>query len=188
MEKAHPAIRGKKEGLRLPVLTPHTHTCTPPPHSPLPPDMVRAGGGPAACACFQKSLLLRGEDSVIPPTFSHAARQEQAAPSCHRVAIPVPCALQRCCTWWSSTWRRGSLTKKPSPSLTWRRQDTSTKTNGKRSPATVPWHRAGAVCVPAEHRAWVRGGGGMPGRMVGPAGARARQAVAEQLERPTWWQ
>lgn len=40
--------------------------------------------------------------------------------------------------------------KKPSPSLTWRHQDTSVRTNGKRSRAAVSWVLAGALYVPVQ--------------------------------------
>lgn len=75
-----------------------------------------------------------------------------------RASQPLPClCLQRCCTWLNSTWRRGSQTKKPSPSLTWRHQDSSGRTSGKRSRATVSWVPAGPVCVSAGHRPGGRG-------------------------------
>lgn len=44
---------------------------------------------------------------------------------------------QRCCTWWNSTWKRGSLTKKLLPSSIWRHQDTRGRASGERPQATV---------------------------------------------------
>lgn len=44
---------------------------------------------------------------------------------------------QRCCTWWNSTWKRGSLTKKQLLSSIWRHQDTRGRASGERPKATV---------------------------------------------------
>lgn len=70
--------------------------------------------------------------------------------------------------------------KKLSPLLTWKHQDTSVRTNGKRSQATVSWMLSWtSVCA---NRAWglgVRQEAGGAWGMAGPVEAWAWQATAE---------
>lgn len=143
------------------------------------------------CLLSEKPAAGWGRNSD-PPLSSHAPWQEHPAPVFPQVAIlqplPVPCALQRYYIWLSSTWRRGSQMRKPFPSLTWKHQDTSVRTNGKRSRATVSWAPAESCACQLRAASGCEEEAGGPWRTAGSGGARVWQVNAERLERLTWWQ
>lgn len=101
---------------------------------------------------------------------------------------PLPlCALQRCCTWWNSTWRRASLMRKLSPSSTWRHRDTSVRTSGKRSGAMVSWVPA-APCVHQLSTGYVQSRRWGVGLGVGWARWQGQGRPLCMIERSMWWQ
>lgn len=78
--------------------------------------------------------------------------------------------------------------KKPSPSLTWKHQDTSVRTNGKRSRAVVSWAPVEPCVYQLREGSGCEEEAGGPWRMAGSGGARVWQVTTERLERLTWWQ